>query len=412
MAGSMREVRPGVWQIRVSTGKNPETEKYEYSSRTVEAKGRREAGRLRDAFALDMAASISSGRPDAGVEGHTMDEAVERWFADGVRGANKKGKPWSPVTADGYRGSIKRTVSPKLGHRLVTDLKWQEIDKVYADLQADGAGPNTIKQINAVIQGSLEWAVKHEWRIDNPAKRVDRVAVPKSAASSPSPAEVRAVIEAAEADGEKEFAILLLLTALTGERRGEICGLRWSDIDGDRITVQRRVISQPTVQVLEGTKGGGPRTITLDPMALGALEQLGELQAERANQVGAELAPLEVRYLFSSDGFGYSPRTPDSVGRTIVRYADRLGYTFRLHALRHFMATELLAQGVDVVTVSERLGHKDGGALLLQVYAHVIEGRDRDAAAIIGATLTPKPKPAALPAAGESTDIEDARESA
>jgi integrase len=83
-----------------------------------------------------------------------------------------------------------------------------------------------------------------------------------------------------------------------------------------------------------------------------------------------------------------------------IRVRDGLGLGgVRLHDLRHFTATQLIGAGVDVRTVAGRLGHSDP-SLTLRVYIHVIEERDRAAAAILGRVLGPTGRPAASLEAG------------
>ena len=80
-----------------------------------------------------------------------------------------------------------------------------------------------------------------------------------------------------------------------------------------------------------------------------------------------------------------------------IRVRDGLGLKdVRLHDLRHFTATQLIGAGVDVRTVAGRLGHSDP-SLTLRVYSHVIEERDRAAAAILGRVLGPSGRAVPLP---------------
>jgi site-specific recombinase XerD len=72
----------------------------------------------------------------------------------------------------------------------------------------------------------------------------------------------------------------------------------------------------------------------------------------------------------------------------------KLGIRTRLHSMRHYSATELLASGVDLRTVAGRLGHGSGGAITLRVYAAWVAQADQDAARMLGARLPlPRPRP-------------------
>lgn len=72
------------------------------------------------------------------------------------------------------------------------------------------------------------------------------------------------------------------------------------------------------------------------------------------------------------------------------RYKDlaaRLGITAHFHALRHYIATELLTAGVDLRTVAGRLGHGGGGATTLRVCAAWVAASDRKAAEILASRM-------------------------
>jgi integrase len=94
-------------------------------------------------------------------------------------------------------------------------------------------------------------------------------------------------------------------------------------------------------------------------------------------------------FVFSHRVDGSAPFRPDNVTGFFIRVRDALGLDgIRLHDLRHFTATQLIAANVDIRTVAGRLGHSDP-SLTLPVYSHVIEERDRAAAAIMGRALAP-----------------------
>lgn len=123
----------------------------------------------------------------------------------------------------------------------------------------------------------------------------------------------------------------------------------------------------------------------MDPLGAATLDRLRGLQEARAKQAKAKLP--ENGYLLSLDGLGGSPRRPASVSRAVSDAARNAGMPeVHLHGLRHFAATELIASGQDVRTVAQRLGHADP-ALTLRVYSHVIEGREREAALVLGRVL-------------------------
>ena len=103
-----------------------------------------------------------------------------------------------------------------------------------------------------------------------------------------------------------------------------------------------------------------------------------------------ETAVPEDAFVFSPHEDGSRPFRPDNVTNFFTRVRDGLDLKqVRLHDLRHFTATQLIGAGVDIRTVAGRLGHSDP-SMTLRVYSHVIEKRDRAAAAIMGNVLQSK----------------------
>jgi integrase len=207
---------------------------------------------------------------------------------------------------------------------------------------------------------------------------------------------VRAIVTAAE-QRDPRLAPLLLLGALTGMRRGELCALRWSDVhfDTEELEVSRSIVIVKKGLSEKTTKTDRVPSIALDDVGVALLKQHRARVDEWARL--AETIVGEDTYVFSPYVDGSKPFRPDNVTGFFVRVRDKLGFTnVRLHDLRHFTATQLIGAGVDVRTVSGRLGHSDP-SLTLRVYSHQIEERDRAAAAVIGRVLSPpSPEPREL----------------
>lgn len=196
------------------------------------------------------------------------------------------------------------------------------------------------------------------------------------------------MIEAAQTE-DPEFATLLFVAATTGCRRGELCGLQWSDVDlaHGSLVVRKSVSDLPGRLEVRTTKTGLVRRMALDEATTAVLMTQRDLAEQRCGTVGAAL---------DADAFVWSGapdyRVPLKPGRitaefTKVRGSVRLP-NVRLHHLRHFAATVMLAGGVDVRTVAGRLGHSRP-TLTLQTYAHVMDVTDRRAASILGQSIAP-----------------------
>jgi integrase len=167
-------------------------------------------------------------------------------------------------------------------------------------------------------------------------------------------------------------------------RRGELCGLRWSDVDLDHgvLTVARSVVVDFGGVAEKSTKTDRGRVLALDAVGVALLSRHRDQVDEWARQAEVTVAPDA--YVFSPYVNGCKPFRPDNVTGFFTRVRDSLGYPdVRLHDLRHFTATQLIGAGVDVRTVAGRLGHSDA-SVTLRVYSHVLEERDRAAAATLG----------------------------
>jgi integrase len=181
-------------------------------------------------------------------------------------------------------------------------------------------------------------------------------------------------------------AAAIALAAVTGARRGELCALRWSDVDGGRrsLTIARSLTVIDGVATAGGTKTHQRRTIALDD-ALGAV-----LARRRADQ---ETYAAKVGGALVADPFILSPAADGSTAYNLdtltdyyKRVAKRLGIRAHFHELRHFAAITSSASGADVRTVADRLGHADA-SVTLRVYAHALEARDRNLAGVLGAAV-------------------------
>ena len=176
---------------------------------------------------------------------------------------------------------------------------------------------------------------------------------------------------------------------VTGCRRGEMCALRWSDVDLTRRVVSvSRSYSQTTAATREKTtKSNQKRRLALDEHTVSLLRDYRTQCDATCVELGVELS--QSAFVFSNSPDGSTALLPSTVTQRYRRVALRAGLrSTRLHSLRHYSATELLTAGVDLRTVAGRLGHGSGGGTTLRFYAAWVEAADRGAADAI-ATLLP-----------------------
>lgn len=159
-----------------------------------------------------------------------------------------------------------------------------------------------------------------------------------------------------------------------------------------RAAVDLRSNAQPKSGLKEkSTKTGQARKIALDSHTVDLPTTHRGLWEQRCDELGIPLSGDA--FVFSPTPDGSDPYLPRAISQRYRRLALRLKLrSTRLHSLRHYSATELVAAGVDIRTVGGRLGHGSGGATTLKVYAGWVNEADRRAADTM-ATIVPRPVP-------------------
>jgi integrase len=375
MKGSIRERSKGVYELRVYTGRDPVTKRPRQISKTFKG-GKRDA----NTELARMVAEASQGKH--GGTNATVEVLLDAWLKDAKSRVSEASYAVYEDTAD-------RIKTTDLALVRLNRVSAFDVDACYSALRNSGTTPHTMVQVHRYLRAALNKAVRWGWLRSNPTSQVDAPKGPTVDVPSISVAEVHALIEEAEKT-DKDLAAMILLAALTGLRRGELCGLRWSDVEGRTLVLRRsRVIARGQVveKGLKMRKTGETDRVQLDDLALAALDRLREGQRLRAARLGAPLP--EDGWLLSKDGMGHNPRRPDAFGRDISAAGKAAGMKTSPHKLRHFMATELLGSGADIGTVAERLRHRDK-ALTLRTYTHGSEALGIAAADTMGRLLAPR----------------------
>ncbi|MCZ6848652.1 MAG: site-specific integrase [Alphaproteobacteria bacterium] len=173
----------------------------------------------------------------------------------------------------------------------------------------------------------------------------------------------------------------------TGARRGEIAALRWADIDlhGATVRIERSIEeTKEGLRVKAPKTAAGRRTVSLPAFTVAALREHRRKTLELRLKLGAGPLPVEHALFGCVDGATPAPYTISNRWRHAVKARKLPKVTF--HALRHSHASALIAAGLDVVSVSRRLGHANP-TITLSVYAHVFKNKNADAAAAMDAVL-------------------------
>ena len=371
--GSRTEIKPGVHRLRVDAGPNPATGKRRQISKVIHG-GKREAiSALRR-----LNNEVESGAATNAKQ--TVGELMQDWLEF------KRGK-LSPKSIELYSSCMRLHILPALGRRKLTSLTPHDLDKFYGALTKNGVSAYGVRQVHATLRAALSQGVKWQMVANNAALLATPPQIPKKAPRSITPEQLASIIAKATKDCDASLVRFFMLAALTGARRGEILGLRLNDFDelGARLQIARSVISVNGKATVKSTKTGEHRTISLDKISMEALiAQRDEVKAQADKGL---LTQDENPYFFAADPTGAKCIHPDWPSHVFRKVCDSLDLPFHLHELRHFSATQLIASGVDLRTVSGRLGHRDP-AITMRVYAHVVEAKDRNAADILGEIIT------------------------
>ncbi|MFN0089709.1 MAG: tyrosine-type recombinase/integrase [Acidimicrobiales bacterium] len=331
---------------------------------------------LADAEAIALSLVVSGDVAPRAARGKTTlgSFLLEQWLP-------KRQRRVRATTGYRYRWMIERYIIPTLGSFALRSIRTDHVDDLYAALLATGGqhgaglAPKTVHEVHVIMRGALA---------DATTQGLVRVNVALTATPPKAHARPRVGPETWNADqlatfldqaAAQRLAPALRLAATTGMRRGEIVGLRWSDWD----TQEHRLSISRTRQALAGrpTEFGvktrsSRRCIDLDPVTETHLRRWRRRQQTDGHRTG----PTDPMFT-NTNGRALHP---ESISQLFDRLVARTDLPrIRFHDLRHSHASLLVAAGVPIKVVSERLGHAHPG-FTMATYQHVLPGMSADAA--------------------------------
>lgn len=299
---------------------------------------------------------------------------TERWMP-------RRRQRLAPTTAHRYQWMIDNYIEPALGVIPLRSLHTEHLDRFYAELLADGGerarglAPKTVYDVHVIIRAALTDAQRQHLVAVNVAHAAQP---PRPMARERSGPECWTVDELAQflaASRHLRLYPALHVAATTGMRRGEVAGLRWGDWHRGthRLSIarSRQVVGGRSTEVPVKTRSSR-RCIDLDANTESVLARWRRRQRRDGHPTG-----LSDPMFTNTSG---EPVHAESLYQLFDRQVRKLGLPrIRLHDLRHTHASLLVAAGVPIKVVSERLGHANPG-FTMATYQHVMPGMGADAA--------------------------------
>lgn len=308
----------------------------------------------------------------------TVEEWMDIWRNDFLVGQKES-------TIYLYNRDIELYIKPRIGSIKLSDLTTPVVQHFYNELlkpSRKGTKPlssKTVRDINGVLHQALQQAVANRMIMYNPT---DACKLPKKKSREIKPLEGKQVTEFLDLIKDHPHELLYKITLFTGLREGEILGLTWDCVDFNRnlLTVKqqlRKSQEKGGEYYFSTPKNGKQRVVALAPSVV-ELFRLQQQKQEIMKKEAGELWENKYNLIFTNaSGDRLSYRT---VYDCFKRIANKMNLpTLRVHDLRHTYATISIANGDDIKTVQENLGHATA-AFTLEVYGHVTEKMQRKSA--------------------------------
>lgn len=360
-SGTIRQRKDGRWEARYNIGIDPKTGKHKQKS--IYGKSQTEvAQKLRKVTAeIDAGTYID-------ISSVTLQDWLDKW--ESIYTINVK-----DTTKKSYQDIINKHIVPRIGFIKIGKLTPYNIQEFYQYLLNEkGLSPKTIKNIHAVLHKALKQATlpPHNLIKMNPA---DAVVLPKVVTPEMKVLTDEQINIFLNAISHHWFGPIYITSLFCGLRRGECIAIKLDNIDREKgcikidCQIQRDRLHGKGLQVVS-LKNDKPRVIYPPQIVFDNIDWYLEMVREPLKKTHADKW-TETGMLFVNEYGGFvDPDNLLSVFKTILKQNGLPD--IRLHDLRHTFATINLAQGVDIKTLQESLGHYDPGFTLKQ-YGHSTE---------------------------------------
>ena len=283
------------------------------------------------------------------------------------------------TTRRGYQEKIDNYIIPAMGYIPISNITGTYVQSWVKDLCDRGLSSRTIKSAHQCLHSAMKTAAQLQLRPHNPCQYTILPKVDAYTAEVYDDQEIQTALNAAK--GTDAF-LLVFLGLAVGLRRGELCALKWHNIDleskkihinENRVTVKGNVITKAP------KSKSSNRTITIGPSACSIL-QIAKAEYDAKRKAYGPGFSKDDYVIHLKDG---SPYHPDSLTQKWDRFMTKHGLKhIRLHDLRHSCATSMVANHVDGKTVQQRLGHASYKTTY-DLYVHRTQAMDDHAAEIM-----------------------------
>ena len=307
----------------------------------------------------------------------TLGEWLDKWLDEYMLFKIKEN------TLDGYRAIVEHQIKRFLGDKQLAYLTTADIQKFYNKIRKEGRvkphpllgyalSDSVVRKIHMTLHEALEAAVKERFIVRNPT---NGTTIPKKSYGEKQVLGDSQLDRFMEAIRQEPYWYdFFYVEIMTGLRRGEICGLKWSDIDftAGTMSVRRSVgrISYGGIAIGETKTNAGTRKIIMPP----SVAEL--LKTKKDNAINEWIFP---HYMKPSD-----PLHPDTAYNKLKSILKSVELPLiRFHDLRHTFATHATQGGVDAKTLAGILGHTNA-SFTLDTYTHVTVDMQRNASEVVG----------------------------
>lgn len=380
--GHIRSRSPGSWEVRYNLGRSSETGRRRVATITIRGTRKDAERELRRLLrTLDTGEHVDSKRI-------TTEQWLHQWL-ETIR------EEITPKSHERYSEVVENFLIPELGALPISKLASSQIQTAYTkwsttgrrDKKDGGLSPSTRRYIHRILYSALARAVERQLISRNPAEAF-RKRLPKLERrdfTTLTPDQSAQLLSRLE--GSRLYWPVLISLA-TGMRRGEVLALRWRNVDFDRAEIRVVESLEQTKAGLrfKSPKSGKSRVVALPSFSVERLRQLKMSRAQELLALGVRLPPEAL----VCGATHTDPASPRLTTRAFRQHVSRIPDfpKIRFHDLRHTHATQLLLAGVHPKVAQERLGHSTISTTL-DLYSHVTESMQQDAASRLDAALGP-----------------------